>query len=399
MIFLLAALLNLCIAGLPNWGFYAHRMLNRHAVFSLPPELIEFYKRNIQFISDHAVDADKRRYSVRLEGIRHYIDLDHWGDSAWYVLPRNYYEAILRYLRVYQITDDNLHLVFENDCSADSLTFTNRFKESNTVFVHAVHRKDLLPKIVNAYTSNYDPDEWIVGAEFLQEWMADAGRPLRFLLVDSFSKHGILPYHLISTYERLVTGFRSRNLDAILKLSADIGHYIGDAHVPLHTTKNYNGQLTNQEGIHAFWESRLPELFAESEFDLIVGPAKYIDNVSQFFWECIRQSHEGVPLVLRAESIISKNTPADQQYCFETRLNQVTKLPCYEYSRKYLEALDYQVELRFRDCILAIASVWMSAWVDAGQPDLLKSDVHNKTPWTDSTNLPTQKKFPVREHE
>lgn len=48
------------------------------------------------------------------------------------------------------------------------------------------------------------------------------------------------------------------------KASADIGHYIADANVPLHTSENYNGQLTGQEGFHGFWETRLPELFIGS---------------------------------------------------------------------------------------------------------------------------------------
>ena len=57
--------------------------------------------------------------------------------------------------------------------------------------------------------------------------------------------------------------FIEKDSDKILKYSADLGHYIADAYVPLHTTENYNGQLTGQKGIHAFWESRLPELFSE----------------------------------------------------------------------------------------------------------------------------------------
>ena len=50
----------------------------------------------------------------------------------------------------------------------------------------------------------------------------------------------------------------------VLFLATDLGHYIANAHVPLHTTLNYNGQLSNQSGFHAFWESRLPELFSEN---------------------------------------------------------------------------------------------------------------------------------------
>jgi hypothetical protein len=38
------------------------------------------------------------------------------------------------------------------------------------------------------------------------------------------------------------------------------------------------GNLTNQVGIHGFWESRLPELFYE-QYDFYVGPATYLPNV------------------------------------------------------------------------------------------------------------------------
>jgi hypothetical protein len=66
--------------------------------------------------------------------------------------------------------------------------------------------------------------------------------------------------------QRLTNAFREKDQARILKLSAEIGHYVADAHVPLHASTNHNGQLTGQEGIHAFWESRIPELLAEKEW-------------------------------------------------------------------------------------------------------------------------------------
>ena len=48
---------------------------------------------------------------------------------------------------------------------------------------------------------------------------------------------------------------------AIIKFSAELSHYVGDAFVPLHTTINYDGQLTDQKGLHSLWESQLPERF------------------------------------------------------------------------------------------------------------------------------------------
>jgi hypothetical protein len=61
-------------ATLP-WGFYAHRKINRLAVFSLPPEMIGLYKANIDYLTENAVNPDRRRYAVDGEAPRHYIDL------------------------------------------------------------------------------------------------------------------------------------------------------------------------------------------------------------------------------------------------------------------------------------------------------------------------------------
>ncbi len=75
-----------------DWGFYGHRLINRMAVFTLPPEMMELYKPDIDFIAEHAVDPDKRRYASQFEAIRHYIDLDHWGQYPYEELPRSWHE-------------------------------------------------------------------------------------------------------------------------------------------------------------------------------------------------------------------------------------------------------------------------------------------------------------------
>src|SRR3569832_161864 len=70
------------------WGFFAHQKINYYAVFLLPPEMMVLYKPNIEFITEHAVDPDKRRYAVAEEGPRHYIDIDHYGKYPFDSLPR-----------------------------------------------------------------------------------------------------------------------------------------------------------------------------------------------------------------------------------------------------------------------------------------------------------------------
>lgn len=71
------------------WGFYAHKKINYYAVFLLPPEMILFYKPHIEFITEHAVDPDKRRYAIAAEGSRHYIDIDYYGEFPFRNYPGN----------------------------------------------------------------------------------------------------------------------------------------------------------------------------------------------------------------------------------------------------------------------------------------------------------------------
>ena len=79
------------------WGFYAHKKINQLAVFLLPPEMMVLYKPQIDFLSEHAVDPDKRRYAIPQEGPRHYIDIDHYGTYPYDSLPRKWNEAVAKY--------------------------------------------------------------------------------------------------------------------------------------------------------------------------------------------------------------------------------------------------------------------------------------------------------------
>jgi hypothetical protein len=80
-----------------SWGFYAHKKINYFAVFLLPPEMMVLYKPNIDFITEHAIDPDKRRYAVPEEGSRHYIDIDRYGSYPYDSLPRKWNDAVSRY--------------------------------------------------------------------------------------------------------------------------------------------------------------------------------------------------------------------------------------------------------------------------------------------------------------
>jgi hypothetical protein len=268
-----------------NWGFWAHKRINRIAVFSLPPEMQRFYKPNIDYLTESATNPDRRRYSVVGEAERHFIDLDVYGDSAIRFLPRYWPDAVSK------------------------------------------------------------------------------------LGEDSLRKHGIVPWHIQLSCFQLTEAFESGNAKKILRISADLGHYIADAHVPLHTTRNYNGQLTNQEGIHGFWESRLPELFAD-DYNLWVGPAEYKQQIADEIWAIVATSHLASDSVFILESQLSKDFKADKKYSYELRNNILTKTYSRDFSTKYHQLLSGQVERRMKASIKMVADIWYTCWVDAGQPDL-----------------------------
>ena len=82
--------------------------------------------------------------------------------------------------------------------------------------------------------------------------------------ISSSRRFVVLPWELERAYHRLVRAWNPGNGQAprmkqVIRAASDLGHYIADAHVPLHTTGNYNGQRTGQLGIHALWETQALE--------------------------------------------------------------------------------------------------------------------------------------------
>jgi hypothetical protein len=281
-------LLLACIAQLKCycWGFFGHKKINYYSVFLLPPEMLVLYKPAVDFISEHAIDPDKRRYAISEEGPRHYIDIDRYGHYPYDSLPRKWSDAVAKYSE------------------------------------------------------------------------------------DSLMRHGIVPWWVQTMLFRLTNAFKEKNQARILKLSAEIGHYIADAHVPLHASSNHNGQYTDQKGIHGFWESRVPELLADKEWDFFIGKAEYIRDPGKFIWDRVLESAAAADTVLKFEKELSAVFPADRKFAFEARNGIIIRQYSSEFSRAYDRKLKGMIERRMRQSIYAIACFWLTAWVNAGQPDL-----------------------------
>ena len=186
---------------------------------------------------------------------------------------------------------------------------------------------------------------------------------------DTLKAFGTLPWNTLWVYYDLVEAFKVKDKDEILRLSADLGHYIADACVPLHTTLNYDGQLTGQKGVHSFWESRLVELYSDN-YDLSGIKAEYIEYPKDYIWDVIIESHSHVKVLLEAERNASNSVSDAMKYTYIERNGKDELQPSEAFSMAFDQNMGNMVEMRMRSSVEALSSLWLSAWVDAGQPDL-----------------------------
>ena len=190
--------------------------------------------------------------------------------------------------------------------------------------------------------------------------------------------NGILPWYIEDMMVKLTKAFKDKNRAEILFLAADLGHYIGDAHMPLHTSANHDGQLSDQKGIHSLWESRLPELFAKN-YKLNVPQAQYYQDVHKATWDMINDTHSLVKPLLDIDKKLRTTTPENQVFKLDADgkvLKSKYNTPVFsdEYAKKLHKDLNGMVESQMRKAITATASFWYTAWVNAGKPDLSDLD-------------------------
>lgn len=187
---------------------------------------------------------------------------------------------------------------------------------------------------------------------------------------DTLHKYGTSPYNIIEVYGKLVRAFANKNKDSILFYAADLGHYIADAHVPLHTSLNYDGQLTNQQGVHDLWETTVPETVFNEYHLYNKKKAKYITSIPDATWDIIYHTHTLLPQLFAQELAVSKQFTDSTKYQWQFRWGKNRRFYSSAFAAEYNKALKNSINEQLLLSAENIANYWYSAWVDAGKPDL-----------------------------
>jgi hypothetical protein len=189
----------------------------------------------------------------------------------------------------------------------------------------------------------------------------DAVRKFGKATVDS---NGTVPWRIAEFTRGLTEAVMRNDTSDMVFYVANLGHYVADAHVPLHATENYDGQLTDQPGLHARWESRIPEKYMAS-YDLEIRPARLIADPLARAFEVVLASFQMADSVLSADRMALESLPVAERFIERKSKGKVV----FEYRKEYYERfhvlLNGMVERRLEDAIQEVASYWYTAWKNA----------------------------------
>jgi hypothetical protein len=175
------------------------------------------------------------------------------------------------------------------------------------------------------------------------------------------SEQGLLPWRTAEFHGELQRAFASLTrptppayaLDNVVYYAAILTHYVSDGHVPLHAVVNYDGQLTNQHGLHSRWES---ELFERNRATLRIAPvvAAPVSNPREFMFDVLLASNRMTAGLLAAD----QSATAGREFYDD------------EYFAAFAAAALPGLEQRVNDSITAVAAMITGAWEQAGRPDV-----------------------------
>ncbi len=187
---------------------------------------------------------------------------------------------------------------------------------------------------------------------------------------ETVMKDGMVAWRVGWDTDSLTAAMKAHNIPLILHLSADLGHYVADMHVPLHATENYNGQFNGHIGIHYRWETGIPAHFGSDYSFKGIGDAVYIERPVGHALKILTHSYSLLNKIFEADSLAKTGIPKDKLYRVEERNGHKEYIYSDEYYTKFNTALDGMVEAQMRAATHAVASYWYTSWVNAGKPKI-----------------------------
>jgi hypothetical protein len=170
----------------------------------------------------------------------------------------------------------------------------------------------------------------------------------------SVTSKGILPWATLQTLNNLTEAFKEKNRDKILIYAADLGHYVADGHQPMHTTVNYNGQLSNQKGIHFRYEVTMIDKHINTLEQIVDSSnVNYIKDPLPFIFNYISNANSVNIVLLDGDKLAQSESGSTEND---------------DYYRILWFRTKYVTETQFKTAEEDLASLFYTAWINAGKP-------------------------------
>ena len=163
---------------------------------------------------------------------------------------------------------------------------------------------------------------------------------------------GTLPWAIVRDLDSLTAQFR-RNDPAIVQTMSDLGHYVADAHQPLHCTNNYDGQYTGNNGVHSRYETTMINAF-QSSLIIYQDSVQYISSPLDFAFNFIYHSNTFVDSIMQADTYAKSISGYSGS----------GSIPSSYTNALWLKVGNFTID-QFQRATVALASLWYTAWVNS----------------------------------
>jgi len=165
--------------------------------------------------------------------------------------------------------------------------------------------------------------------------------------------NGLLPWQIGVYSAKLTDAMREGKWEDAKLFAAILANYVAGAHDPFNTTDNNDGHLSAQNGVNERFGTALVDRYS-SYFFMRPNDAGYISDPTDPAFEACLSSHSWLETILYADREARRG------------LNSYTD----EYYDHFYNQAGAVLIRQLSDAASDVGSYWLTAWKNAGQPQL-----------------------------
>jgi len=164
---------------------------------------------------------------------------------------------------------------------------------------------------------------------------------------------GLLPWQIGVYSAKLTEDLKAGRWQEAKEDAAFLANYVAEAHDPFNTTENFDGTLSGQRGVNERFNTILIDRYG-SFFPLNPHDAFFINDPTDFAFDACLNAHSSVESVLLADRSAKRG------------LSSYTD----EYYDRFYNLAAASLIRQLSDASTDVGSYWLTAWINAGKPQL-----------------------------